>query len=195
MPEISRFLGIVIRMFFTDNDKHHKPHIHIYYGEHEASLALDGEVLEGRIPSKQYKILKKWMKLHEEELYMAWNNSVRGVSVNKIAPYDSKADDFRDEDTMYISEDIVYGKYSEEPIKILEVTPLNNMIMLLKFNTGEIKIFDAKLLKGIVYEELEQEEIFNAPVIDRGVVTWKNGEIDCGPDFMYNNSYEYAEIS
>ena len=46
MPEISRFYGLVIKMIFNDNDKHHKPHVHVYYGEYEASVALDGEVLD-----------------------------------------------------------------------------------------------------------------------------------------------------
>ena len=48
MPEISRFYGLVVKMIFNDNDKHHKPHdhkphVHVYYGEYEASVALDGE--------------------------------------------------------------------------------------------------------------------------------------------------------
>lgn len=57
MPEISRFYGIIIKMLFIDNDKHHKPHIHVYCGENEASVALDGEVLEGKLPVKQYRML------------------------------------------------------------------------------------------------------------------------------------------
>lgn len=43
MPEISRFYGLVIKMIFNDNDKHHKPHVHVYYWEYEASVGLDGE--------------------------------------------------------------------------------------------------------------------------------------------------------
>ena len=86
MPEISRFYGIVIKMLFNDEDKHHKPHIHVYYGEYEASVALDGEVLEGRLPVKQYRILAGWMAIHEDELYDAWNKAVRNLSFNKIEP-------------------------------------------------------------------------------------------------------------
>ena len=37
---------LVIKMIFNGNDKHHKPHVHVYYGEYEASVGLDGEVLE-----------------------------------------------------------------------------------------------------------------------------------------------------
>ena len=57
MPEISRFYGIVIKMIYSDNDRHHKPHVHAYYGEYEASVSLDGEVLDGSLPVKQYRIL------------------------------------------------------------------------------------------------------------------------------------------
>lgn len=44
MPEISRFQGMAIKMLFLDNDKHHKPHVHVYYGDYEASVGIDGEL-------------------------------------------------------------------------------------------------------------------------------------------------------
>lgn len=84
MPELSRFYGLVIKMIYSDNDKHHKPHV--YYGDNEASVALDGEVLEGRLPLKQYRILSGWIALHEDELYTAWNNAVRNIPFEKIEP-------------------------------------------------------------------------------------------------------------
>ena len=86
MPEICRFYGLLIKMIFNDNDKHHKPHIHVYYGEESASVALDGEVLDGRLPIRQYRILSGWMALHEEELYAAWNNAVRSLPFDRIEP-------------------------------------------------------------------------------------------------------------
>lgn len=86
MPEISRFYGIVIKMIFNDCDRHHKPHVHAYYGEYEASIALDGEVLEGKIPVKQYRMISGWMAIHEDELYAAWNKAVRNERFEKIPP-------------------------------------------------------------------------------------------------------------
>ena len=86
MPEISRFFGIIIKMIFSDIDKHHKPHVHVYYGEFEASVGLDGELLDGRLPVKQYKMVVGWMAVHEEELYKAWNNAVRNMPFDRIAP-------------------------------------------------------------------------------------------------------------
>lgn len=86
MPELCRFYGVIIKMIYNDNDRHHKPHVHVYYGEYESSIALDGEVLEGQIPIKQYRMVSGWMALHEDELYAAWNNAVRSLAFNKIEP-------------------------------------------------------------------------------------------------------------
>lgn len=88
MPEISRFQGMVIKLIFLDNDKHHKPHVHVYYGEYEASVGLDGELLSGSIPLKKLRLIQAWMILHEEELYKAWNNAVQGLPFEDIKPLD-----------------------------------------------------------------------------------------------------------
>lgn len=86
MPELSRFMGMIITMVFADNDKHHKPHVHVRYGDHIASVGIDGELLAGSIPSKQMKLLTAWLLIHEDELYAAWNNAVRGLHFEKIMP-------------------------------------------------------------------------------------------------------------
>ncbi len=86
MPELSRFYGIIIKMLFSDNDQHHKSHVHVYYGEYEASIALDGELLEGNLPHKQYKLVVAWMAIHEDELHKAWNDAVRQIPFNRIDP-------------------------------------------------------------------------------------------------------------
>lgn len=52
MPELSRFFGIVIKMIYRDEGQHHKPHVHVYYGEYEASIAIDGDMLAGSLPAK-----------------------------------------------------------------------------------------------------------------------------------------------
>ena len=86
MPELSRFQGIIIKLFFNDNTQHHKPHVHAYYGDYEAAIAVDGELLAGSIPSKQYKMICGWLALHEEEVYKAWNKAVRSEHFDKIEP-------------------------------------------------------------------------------------------------------------
>jgi len=57
MPELSRFFNIVVKMLFADTRQHNKPHVHVFYAEHEASVGIDGELLAGSLPMKQMRIL------------------------------------------------------------------------------------------------------------------------------------------
>ncbi|MBQ9419958.1 MAG: DUF4160 domain-containing protein [Synergistaceae bacterium] len=86
MPEICRFFNIIISMFFSDNDQHHKPHFRATYAGNEASIGIDGELLAGKLPSKQLKLVQAWAVIHEDELYEAWNNAVRHLPLGKIEP-------------------------------------------------------------------------------------------------------------
>lgn len=86
MPELSRFYNIVISMRFADNDKHHRPHFHVTFGEYAASVSVDGELLAGSLPMKQLKLVQAWAVIHEEELYAAWTKAVRNEPIDKIEP-------------------------------------------------------------------------------------------------------------
>ncbi|MFZ5945746.1 MAG: DUF4160 domain-containing protein [Bacillota bacterium] len=57
MPLISQFYGILIRMFFNDQEQHYLPHFHAVYGEYSGSFTLDGELITGDIPKKQQKLV------------------------------------------------------------------------------------------------------------------------------------------
>ena len=86
MPELSRFYSIIIKMIYQDNVQHHKPHVHVYFNEYEAAVAVDGELLAGSLPLKQLRLVQAWLAIHEDEVYAAWNNAVRGIPFNKIDP-------------------------------------------------------------------------------------------------------------
>ena len=86
MPELCRFGGMIIYMLFKDTKHHNKPHVHVYYGEYEASIGIDGELLAGSLPAKQLKVIIGWLAFHEEEAYAAWNQAVQGEHFDKIAP-------------------------------------------------------------------------------------------------------------
>ena len=86
MPELSRFEGMIIKMLFNDTVQHNKPHVHVYYGEYQAAVGIDGELLAGALPYKQLKMVIGWLALHEEEAYAAWNKAVRGEHFDKIKP-------------------------------------------------------------------------------------------------------------
>jgi len=70
MPEISRFFGIIIRMFF---DEHPPPHFHAWYGEHVVQIAIDSlTVMEGSIPKRALALALEWAAIHQEELRANW---------------------------------------------------------------------------------------------------------------------------
>ena len=73
-------------MLFYDTRQHNKPHVHVFYGEYEAAIGIDGELLAGSIPRKQLKIITGWLAFHEEEVYTAWNKAVQGEHFEKIPP-------------------------------------------------------------------------------------------------------------
>lgn len=52
MPELCRFYNIVIKMIFSDTDKHHKPHFHVYYNEYEASVGRGWRIDRGKSSSQ-----------------------------------------------------------------------------------------------------------------------------------------------
>jgi len=71
MPELCRFYGIVIRMYFAD---HPPPHFHAEYGEHEALITIeDSQIFSGSLPPRALSLVREWMLLHKEELRDAWN--------------------------------------------------------------------------------------------------------------------------
>jgi hypothetical protein len=87
MPEISRFFKIIIRMFYRDVDKHHRPHIHAEYDEFEDIIAIDdGEVLEGDLPINKRRLVQAWIEIHQRELMDDWHLAVNDKQPRKIAP-------------------------------------------------------------------------------------------------------------
>ena len=88
MPELSRFDGMVIQMYFADTKKHHKPHIHVIYGSDDVVVALDKQVLAGKLPIKKLGSVLAWMMYNEDALYVAWNKAVREEHFDKIKPLD-----------------------------------------------------------------------------------------------------------
>lgn len=84
MPEISRFFGIIIRMFF---DEHNPPHIHAEYQGHKAVFDLNGNVMRGSLDSRTAtRLVREWIDLHEDELRADWELAQTGREVKRIAP-------------------------------------------------------------------------------------------------------------
>ena len=72
MPLISTFFGLIIKMYFDDQEHKHVPHFHVKYSGQEAVYSLDGKCLAGKLPQKQTKLVLAWTEIHKEELKALW---------------------------------------------------------------------------------------------------------------------------
>lgn len=73
MPVISRFYGIIIKMYFQQSEHNH-PHIHAIYGEFIGVISIiDFQILEGDLPNKALALVLEWLFIHKEELLIMWN--------------------------------------------------------------------------------------------------------------------------
>ena len=80
MPEITRFLGIVITMYF---DEHDPPHFHVRYNEYRASVDIRTlNIIVGALPAKVRGLVLEWAELHKDELLSMWNSK----DFHKIEP-------------------------------------------------------------------------------------------------------------
>ena len=87
MPVISMFYGIIIRMYFVDNQQHSEPHIHALYSGAEAVFRIsDAAVLAGHLPTKQLRLVQAWIELRRDELTADWELAVAGENPYKIDP-------------------------------------------------------------------------------------------------------------
>ena len=72
MPVLSRFYGIIIRMYFQQAE-HNPAHIHALYGEDMAAVDIQtGAVLEGYLPPKALSMVREWSAIHKDELLYMW---------------------------------------------------------------------------------------------------------------------------
>lgn len=84
MPEISKFLGIIISMYPEDYEP---PHFHARYEEHKAQLSIpDFEVITGSLPERVLKLVVEWALEHRNELMDEWRRAAEGVPLFRIKP-------------------------------------------------------------------------------------------------------------
>lgn len=84
MPEISRFLGIVIKMFYDD---HEPPHFHAYYSGHEASFDIESlAVLQGELPARIRGYVVEWASEQQPKLRANWKSLRDDQTFKKIEP-------------------------------------------------------------------------------------------------------------
>lgn len=87
MPEISRFLGIVIRMFVEVGGQHNLSHFHAYCQEWEAVYGIDPiQLINGRLPLRQMRLVEAWAELHQDQLRDDWERLQAGRTPLPIVP-------------------------------------------------------------------------------------------------------------
>lgn len=86
MPQISTFYGIVIGMYFND---HVPPHFHAMYAGSEATINIEtGEIINGELPRRAYRLVREWVKMNREELQANWELARQPAPLNQIKPLD-----------------------------------------------------------------------------------------------------------
>lgn len=84
MPEISRFFGIIIRMYYRD---HAPPHFHADYGEYKIEITIESlEILKGKLPNRVLGLVLEWAALHRDELRADWERARKEQPLEPIQP-------------------------------------------------------------------------------------------------------------
>lgn len=87
MPEISRFFGIIIAMFYDD---HAPPHFHVRYGEQKAIIAIDTlTILRGQLAPRAHGLVMEWAALHKEELLEDWTLAENQAPLKRLSPWNN----------------------------------------------------------------------------------------------------------
>ncbi len=87
MPEISRFFGIIIRMYVDAGGPHHRPHFHAYCQEDVAIYDIAScDRLAGSLPRREERLVLAWAELHRDELLANWNALQGGRPPAKVEP-------------------------------------------------------------------------------------------------------------
>jgi len=84
MPQVSRFFGIVIKMYYND---HQPPHFHAEYNEYEAEISIDTfGVIRGELPRRVLGLVLEWAAIHRDELRQNWGNARGHGLISTIEP-------------------------------------------------------------------------------------------------------------
>lgn len=172
MPEISRFLGIVVAMYYRD---HNPPHFHAWYGRQQATIAIeDGRILAGNLPPRVRGLLEEWRLMHLTELEEDWRLARDSAPLRPIAPLD------------WILACSILTMTTEVPV-LVEARPIREYRVWLRFadgRTGEVDL--AGELHGAVFEALRDPEAFRQLRADPdlGTLVWSNGA-DLAPEHLY----------
>ena len=159
MPEICRFFGIIIFLYWKD---HNPPHIHFTYGDYECSISVLDRIVDGQAPAKVIAKVNEWINLHEAEILSLWEKAQKGEKIDKIEPL---------KQTLML--------------RVIDVDYIRNYELLVTFSDGSKKIVNLEpYLTGEVFGELLDKEKFVQYGLTRATIEWANGA-DLAPEFLY----------
>lgn len=161
MPIICMFRGIKITINYND---HMPPHFHAYYGEYECCIDINEiEKINGDMPNKQLKMLLGWTAIHQDELQENWYLARQKQELFTIEPL---------RQVIEMLEQNV-KEYFKNPRKIVKVEPLENYVLRLTFDNGEIKLYDMRDKLQGVFSVLQNKSKFGTVFLDEfGNVAW-----------------------
>jgi Domain of unknown function (DUF4160)/Protein of unknown function (DUF2442) len=172
VPRISYFYDITIRMYWNEG-AHERPHFHARYGEHQASVDLDGEIIAGTLPTNARRLVGDWTALHRDELASnwrraAWRRSRRWRSIGVM----------------------------NELVDVTGVDVLSDQMLRLTFADGVVGdvTFDRAHWKGVL-TPLADPEFFKQVYVDpeSGTITWP-GELDLAPEPLYAEARKHQVL-
>jgi hypothetical protein len=83
MPEICRFFGMIIAMYYKD---HRPPHFHVIYGDYKVAINIETlQLIEGKLPKRALSMVLEWAHIHREELRKNWQLLEEAKPLLKIA--------------------------------------------------------------------------------------------------------------
>ena len=87
VPELSRFFGVIIRMYAEAGAPHHGAHFHAYYQDNVGIFRIDPvEMIAGELPGRQKRFVEAWAELHQQELLVDWDRLQGGEKPLPIEP-------------------------------------------------------------------------------------------------------------
>jgi hypothetical protein len=87
VAELSRFYGVVVAIFFRGEfGRHRQVHVHVHCQGQWASVDLDGAIIEGKLPPTARWMVRRWMRLHRNEVQAAWDDARAGRTPGRIEP-------------------------------------------------------------------------------------------------------------
>ena len=171
MPEISRFLGIVIYMLYDD---HPPPHFHAAYGEYRIAVEIHSGIVEGRFPRRALNAVLEWCLMYKENLLENWELAEKHQPLKKTPPLE-------------------YSNMME----ILSADYVDGYRIRVRFSNGEGGVIDlTDALWGPVFEPLKDLARFKRFQVSDifHTIAWDNGA-DFAPEYLYQKMLEQRDAA